>query len=231
MDLYETHTEDMIIKAEKKQRQRSIILAYARRSLMKRATLLLAAMLAVLLLAGGVALAAPKTVDPNTLTPPPQNAECKETGQYVICHGVFDDAFVEPEFTLSCGTVYLTGSVHAEGIRWYSDGLLIKRFVKQHEEGTLSLSPTGAQPTVRVFSHFNWQDYYAIPGDEDSAITTLHGNWFKFQLPGSGALLHVAGIDLPDETHHGVERALITDDEGNVVDPEVDAALCEALQP
>lgn len=38
---------------------------------MKRATLLLAAMLAALPLACGAALAAPKSVDPNTLTPPP----------------------------------------------------------------------------------------------------------------------------------------------------------------
>ena len=112
---------------------------------MRRIIVALMLAMVVAAITAGAALAAPKTVDPNTLTPPAPNAECKETGQYVICHGVFDGAFVSsPEFTLSCGTVYLTGSVHAEGIRWYSDGLLVKRFVKQYEEGTLSLSPTGA---------------------------------------------------------------------------------------
>ena len=123
--------------------------------------LIMALMLAMVVAAitGGAALAG-QSVDPSTLTPPPPaGAVCQETGQYVICQTYFDEPPVvnEPEFMVSCGSgdrwVYLTETVHREGIRWYSDGLLVKRFGTEHEEGTLSLSPTGEEPTVRVFDH------------------------------------------------------------------------------
>ncbi len=39
-----------------------------------------------------------------------------------------------------------------------------------------------------------------------------------------------AGTYLPDGTHNGAGGEFFIDDEGNV-DPEADAALCEALQP
>ncbi len=94
---------------------------------MKRATLFLAAMLVALLLACGAALAVPKSVDPDTLTPPPPpGAQCKETGNYVICHTSGDESWADqPDFMLSCGRAYTTGYAHREGIRWYSDGLLL----------------------------------------------------------------------------------------------------------
>ncbi len=204
---------------------------------MKRATLLLAAMLAaVLLLACGAALAAPKSVDPDTLTPPPPpGAECKQTGQYVICQTFFDESWAnEPDFELSCGTVYSTGSEHAEGIRWYSDGLLVRRFFRVTGEGTLSLSPTGEGPTVRSSSHRNFVDYFAIPGDFDSVTEIEHGLDTRMWLPGSGVMLRLAGIFIfsPDGvTHHGAGEFAL-DEEGNLVIPaKQDAALCEALQP
>lgn len=203
---------------------------------MRWTVLLLSAMVLTLLLAGGVAMAAPNTyVDPDSLTPPPPpevHPVCKQTGQYVICKTYFDETVNEPEFELSCGTLYLTATVHREGLRWYSDGLLVKRFVTEDFEGVLSLSPTGAKPNVRVFDHRNWWDYYAVPGDEDSAIETVHGNVDRMLLPGYGGILHNAGIYLPDGTHHGVARdLLITDDEGKILDPGVDAALCAAVDP
>jgi hypothetical protein len=203
---------------------------------MKRATLLLAAMLATLLLACGAALAAPKSIDPNTLTPPPGEgvvAECKETGNFIICQTYFDEPSLvnEPVFELSCGTVYETSTVHREGIRWYSkEGLLLRRFVTEDVQGTWSLSPTGEGPSVRFFAHDNWTDIYTTPGDEDSASTTYHGDSFTAMAPGYGVLFHIAGQDLPDGTHHGAGGAFFIDDEGNV-DPEADAALCAALEP
>ena len=204
---------------------------------MRRIIVALMLAMVVAAITAGAAIAAPKTVDPDTLTPPPPlGAECKETGQYVICQTFFDEDPVvnEPEFMVSCGsgdrTVYLTETVHREGIRWYSDGLLVKRFGTEHEEGTLSLSPTGEEPTVRVFDHNTWVDYFSTPGDFDSATTYRHGNGFRILLPGGGDLLHIAGLETPDERLHGVARDLIIDeDTGFVSDPEVNAALCEAL--
>ena len=201
---------------------------------MKRATLLLAAMLATLLLACGAALAAPKSVDPDTLTsPPPPGAECKDTGNFILCQTFFDEPSLvnEPVFELSCGTVYETSNAHREGIRWYSkEGLLLRRFVTEDVQGTWSLSPTGEGPTVRFFAHDNWTDVYTTPGDEESVSTTYHGDSFTAMAPGYGVLFHIAGIDLPNGTHHGAGGAFFIDDEGNV-DPEADAALCAALEP
>src|SRR5215218_10358448 len=161
-----------------------------------------------LILAAGTASAAPTSVDPDTLTPPPPpGAECNQTGNYVICHTFGDESWAnQPDSMLSCGRAYSTGSSHSEGIRWYSDGLLVKRFVRVTDSGTWSLSPTGAGPTVRFNSHFNFVDYLATPGDFDSATTIEHGMDFRLWRPGSGVMVHLAGIFVfaPDGsvTHH-----------------------------
>jgi hypothetical protein len=149
----------------------------------------------------GAALAAPKTIEPNTLTPPPPpGAECKDTGNYIICQTFFDEPSLvnEPAFELSCGTVYETSNVHREGIRWYSaEGLLLKRSVREDAQGTLGLSATGEGPTVRFFAHDNWTDIYTTPGDEESASTTSHGVGLRIIAPGSGGPIY-AGITLPE---------------------------------
>ena len=200
---------------------------------LRRALLVCGLALVLAAMWAGTASAAPKNVDPDTLTPPPPpGAECKQTGNYIICQTFFDEPSLvnEPVFELSCGTVYETSTVHREGIRWYSsEGLLLKRFVTEDAQGTWSLSATGEGPTVRFFAHDNWTDLYAVPGDEDSASTTYHGVAFRVVAPGSGGLIY-AGIVLPDETHHGVGGDFFIDEEGNV-DPEADAMLCAALQP
>jgi hypothetical protein len=48
-----------------------------------------------------------------------------------------------------------------------------------------------------------------------------HGNLFMVRAPGSGVMVHVAGIDRPDGSHHGVGRI--------PEDPEVAGQLCVAL--
>jgi hypothetical protein len=199
--------------------------------------IIVALMLAIVVAAvtAGAALAAPRTIDPNTLTPPlpPEvHPVCKQTGNYIICKTYFDEPSLvnEPAFELSCGTVYETSNVHREGIRWYSaEGLLLKRFVREDAQGTLSLSATGEGPTVRFFAHDNWTDIYTTPGVEESASTTSHGVGLRIIAPGSGGLIY-AGITLPDGTHHGVplSRDLFS---GEDIAPEADAMLCEALQP
>jgi len=200
---------------------------------------LMVCVLALILAAitAGTASAAPTTVDPDTLTPPPPpGAECKDTGNYIICHTVGADSWAnEPDSLLSCGRAYSTGSNHSESIRWYSsEGLLLKRFVRVTNAGTWSLSPTGEGPTVRFVSHFSFVDYLATPGDFDSATQIEHGMDFRIWRPGSGVMVHLAGIFVftPDGgiTHHGAGEVAI-DEEGNLVIPaKEDAALCEALQ-
>jgi hypothetical protein len=191
----------------------------------------------VVALAAFPASAAPRSVDPDTLTPvPPPGAECKQTGSYVICHTIGGETWAnQPDFMLTCGRAYTTGSAYREGIRWYSDGLLVRRSVKETGAGTISLSPTGEGPTVRFDGHFNYTDYLATPGDFDSATTIEHGLDTRMWRPGSGVMLHLAGIFTfaPDGsyTHRGAGEFAL-DEEGNlIIPPKEDAALCEALQP
>ena len=191
---------------------------------MRRTVLLLATMALTLLLASGLALAAPTTIDPDTLKPPPpEGAVCHGNGQYVICQTVFEDPVAnEPFLDLPCGTTYLTASDHREVIRWYSDGLLVKKFITQDAEGTLSLSATGEPgPTVRFFAHEIYQYYYPVPGDVTSEVETVHGLDIRVVVPGSGGII-VAGTRSSDGTQHGIVR---------LEDPRVADALCEALQP
>jgi hypothetical protein len=137
---------------------------------------------------------------------------------------------------LSCGRAYTTGSAHREGIRWYSsEGLLLKRFVKETGAGTISLSPIGEGPTVRFFGHFNYTDYLATPGDFDSATTIERGLDTRMWRPGSGVMLRLAGIFVfapdGDVTHHGAGEFALDEDENLVIPAKEDAALCEALRP
>jgi hypothetical protein len=186
-------------------------------------------LIALSTLVGGVlmsmsapALAGP-VVDPATLQPvPPPGAVCRADGPWTICQTVFDGSSENaPAFDLPCGTVYETFRDVREGIRWYLDGKLVKRFVSQNADGSWSLSPTGAGPTVTVTAQANWRNEYAVPGDESSGPTVFHGNGVVARAPGFGVIAHIAGLDLPDGTHHGVVRF--------IDDPQVAAVLCEAL--
>ena len=200
---------------------------------------LMVCVLALILAAitAGTASAAPTTVDPDTLTPPPPpGAECKDTGNYIICHYSLDDSWAnQPDSLLSCGRAYSTGSAHSEGIRWYSsEGLLLKRFLRVTNSGTWSLSPNGEGPTVRFFGHFSLVDYLATPGDFDSATEIEHGMDFRIWQPGYGVMVHLAGIFVfaPDGsvTHHGAGEFALDEDDNLVIPPKADTALCEALQ-
>ena len=162
-------------------------------------------------------------VDPSTLQPaPPPGAECNANGPWTICHTRFDasDENEPIDLGLPCGTVYETLVDVRDGIRWYLDGKLVKRFVSQNAEGTWRLAP-GTGPAVTIVMQANWRNEYAIPGDESSGPMTVHGDGFTARAPGYGVIAHIAGLDLPDGTHRGVLR--LTDD------PKVAAEICAAV--
>ena len=171
------------------------------------------------------AAAAPPTVDPATLEPPPPaDARCTQTGADVICHTVIDfsvDAEFVTDFGLPCGGVYLTAVDVREGLRFYSDGLLVRRHVKAPLSGFLSLSASGDDPRVAIVGHLNWWNDFAVPGDESSEIETSHGLDIMFKAPGGGVLATIAGRGSPDGSFTGIVR--FTDD------PATAAAVCEAL--
>jgi hypothetical protein len=61
-----------------------------------------------------------------------------------------------------------------------------------------------------------------------------HGMDFRIWRPGSGVMVHLAGIFVfaPEGiTHHGVGELVLDEDENLVIPPKADAAMCEALQP
>jgi hypothetical protein len=139
---------------------------------------------------------------------------------WTICQTVFlEDANNEPAFELPCGTVYQTSHDPRTGLRWYFDGLLVRRQVFSVLEGTWSLSSTGAGPTVSFIGHRTWTDVYTVPGDEESAIETFRGLGVRVFLPGG--VIQIAGLQLSETEAHGVFRF--------PEDPEVAAALCAAL--
>jgi hypothetical protein len=166
-------------------------------------------------------------VDPNTLTPvPPPGAECRADGRWIICHTSLAFAPVnEPSDELACGLVYQTGTDERRGIRWYnsSDGLLAKRFVSQDAELTWSLSPTGAGPLLTLSAPAKWRNDYAVPGDESTGPQVTHGDGLTIRQPGAGVIVHIAGLEEADGTHHGVARFFDA--------PAVAAELCAALRP
>ena len=189
-----------------------------------------AAMSLSLLAVAAVALMAPTaragtpSVDPSTLQPPPPpGASCRLDGDFVICHTeLHQTADGDPAFDLPCGTVYETSRDDRQGIRWYANGLLVRRRVTAALAGFWTLSATGEAPRVAISAHWNWWAIPAEPGgDMDTEAMTTRGNEFVAKAPDGGVIARVAGLDLPDGSHRGVLRL--------PEDPAIAAALCDAL--
>jgi len=181
-------------------------------------------------LAGGLIwMAAPAAagpiVDPSTLQPEPPNAVCREDGRQVIC----DTFFVEEPVNeatgdvLPCGAIYQTSHYRGDGTRWYVDGKVVRRHVAASLDGTWSLSPTGAGPTVKISGHWSFWTVWTTPGDDSTAVDTRSsGSDFKLSAPGFGVTNLSAGLTYPDGTHHGITPEF-------PFTPEIEAALCAAL--
>ena len=167
-------------------------------------------------------------VDPNTLTPVPPNATCRDDGRQIICDTFFvEDLVNEPiaDFDLPCGTIYETSHYLGDGTRWYVDRLAVRRHVAASLEGTWSLSPTGAGPTVNISGYYSVWTVWTTPGDDSTLVeTSSSGNDFKIGAPGFGVILQNAGLTYlpPDGTHHGIAAQI-------PFTPEVAAELCAAL--
>jgi hypothetical protein len=189
-----------------------------------RSSLIAVVLAGVLAATATDAVAGTPTVDPSTLQPPPPpGASCRLDGRFVICQTEFHEPFdAEPMIELPCGTLYQTSRDDREGIRWYEDGLLVRRFVSRHMSGYWTLSPTGDGPFVTISGHSNWWTDYPIPGDEASERNTNHGLDLLAKAPGGGIIAQVTGVFFADETHHGIFR--IPEE-----DPLVQGALCDAL--
>jgi hypothetical protein len=191
--------------------------------------------LCFMLIAGALALTAPAasadppSVVPSTLQPPPPpDARCDPTGRYVICHTVIDfsvEAEAVTDLGLPCGTIYFTATDVRHGLRFYENGLLVRRHVTAPGgvSGFISLSATGDGPRLEVVGHLNWWSTFSVPGDEDTESTTAHGLDIRLKAPDGGIVAIIAGRTDPEETHTGVARF--------VDDPAIAEAICAALTP
>jgi len=197
-----------------------------RRSTLRSLLALFAAFVGgVLMLLAAPAGAGP-IVDPSTLEPEPPNAVCREDGRQVICDTFLVEEVVnEPiaDFDLPCGTIYETSHFRGDGTRWYVDGKIVRRHVAASLDGTWSLSPTGAGPTVKISGHWSFWTVWTTPGDDSTAVDTRSsGSDFKLSAPGFGVMNLSAGLTYPDGTHHGITPEF-------PFTPEIEAALCAAL--
>jgi hypothetical protein len=189
-----------------------------------RISLVAVALAGMLVAAAPNAVAGTPSVDPSTLQPPPPpGASCRLDGRFVICQTELHESVdSEPVLELPCGTLYETVRDDREGIRWYEDGLAVRRFVSRHMSGYWTLSPTGEGPFVTLSGHSNFRTDWLVPGDEATEQDTFHGLDLLAKAPDGGIIAQITGIILPDDTHHGIFR--IPDE-----DPAVQAALCDAL--
>ena len=179
-------------------------------------------------LVGGSAAIAGTPVDPETLIPPPPNATCMETGNFIVCDTSFVIEGVNvpiDDFGLPCGTVYETMDDVRRGKRWYDADTLtiVRRLVFQDMEGSWSLSPDGSGPVVGISAHSNWRNTeFPDPFDESTWPTTSHGDGFTASAPGHGVIIHFAGQDESDGTHHGAATGFLDD-------PAIAAEICDAM--
>jgi hypothetical protein len=185
--------------------------------------------IAALAVVAPAASADPPSVDPSTLQPPPPpDARCDPTGRYVVCHTVVDFSVeAEPitDFGLPCGTIYITATDVRHGLRFYENGLLVRRHVTAPGgvSGFMSLSPTGQGPRLELTGHLNWWSTFSVPGEEDTEATTARGLDIRLKAPGGGIIAIIAGRTDPEGSHSGVARF--------VDDSAIAEAICAALTP
>lgn len=165
---------------------------------------------ALLVLAAIPAANAGTPVDPGTLTPPPPpGASCEANGPTtVICHtAVSFPSFGDALFDIACGTIYQNGTDDRFGIRWYSDGLLVKRLFRGALDGTWSLTPDASGAAIDITGNWSVSGYLTVPGDLDSIVQTEHGLEFHATSPGLGGSLLLAGqVEHDNLDVHGVNR-------------------------
>ena len=190
-----------------------------------RAIVTAAVVVAACLMGGAGPASARVAVDPATLTPVPPGAECWSTGgTSVVCHTSFDATHdFEEAFPLPCGTLYEAATDVRRGIRWYADGLLVRRAVFQQASGAWSLSPTGAGPLVTWVAQDSWVNDHLDPlAPEDDWPFTTRG--MALRVTGAdGQIFQLAGLQRPDGSHSGVGDWAVFDS------PGTQAALCAAL--
>ena len=90
----------------------------------------------------------------------------------------------------------VTGTDLRNGFRFYdSDGLLTRRHVTSQLQGTLTLSPTGDGPYLRMTGHLNWWNVWPVPGSEGDGVQTNRG---VVQIHGGVLKIGRTAVGIPE---------------------------------
>jgi hypothetical protein len=155
----------------------------------------------VMLLAATAAAKSPHAVDPATVTPPLNpdfTWSCFDTGSGPACQGTWKHSYANEPIDMTCdgSPVYVSGTGSEHMTRWHlPDGRATKTIVNlSYPEDRLSLSPTGAGPSVIVRGHWNRHYTYPIPGDRSARVLTEVGAVYVATAPGEGLVFHDVGL-------------------------------------
>lgn len=155
----------------------------------------------VLLLAATAAAKSPHAVDPATVTPPLNpdfTWSCFATGSGPTCQGTWEHSYANEPIDMTCdgSPVYVSGTGSEHMTRWHlPDGRATKTIVNlSYPEDRLSLSPTGAGPSVIVRGHWNRHYTYPIPGDRSARVLTEVGAVYVATAPREGLVFHDVGL-------------------------------------
>ena len=152
-----------------------------------------------LVLGNGAAQAAP---DPGvTLTPPPPSGySCQPTGGGTICHRRMDFSHVA-QYDATCPQrfdILENGASTEIGRRTYDGhGFLVRRDLHEMFPASNPLNVFYNSVTGRSVSYradLTESDTFATPGDFSTMSSTFTGNLYSATLPGSGLLVHDAGL-------------------------------------
>ena len=185
----------------------------------RRSLGLVIALAATLLPAGVVGAASPHVVDPDSLSPAlnPHYApyDCWEAGGSIICRGEVEDSY-GPELMdwFDCGGQTLTvwGSERQHITRWHdADGNATKTTLDTEFRDVFSLDPTGAGPSLFVFSRFTKHYDYLVPGVRDSRVMRTTGASFIARSSEGGVIARETGWI---EFAPGLEDEVFTDYRG-----------------
>ena len=190
------------------------------------------------LLPSTAALADPPGIPP-LHPPPPAFLNCRATGNGAICEGRRQLTDDPAPVGIFCGTaehpieLIATDSVDQRATRYYDrDGNLTRRVIHEDVQGTITNPVTGLSANTE--SHGTRNHELAVPGDL-STFTERSTGTTRFYLPGSGVLVHDAGLSIivfsgddafiqREEGQHDLDAYF-----GGLGDRSVMAALCAAL--
>ncbi len=183
--------------------------------------------------------AAQTTVDPNTLNPPPPdffNAVCVTTGNHITCDLAFADPanpIVDEPSGIMCGGTELLFSQNrwVVGKRDYdADGDLLQRHFRESYLGDFSNPVTGRR--VLWEQHDTFMHNLTVPGDVDSGVFKISGQYTRVYRPNGGTVLTDTGTFAQDplsgEILSGSHKHPLND---YFINGNADAldALCDAL--